>query len=649
MRFGSFGFINIFCGTILTTLLVLFPSFLFAQSEEKDSVKVLVPLEISSTRLDYFSIGDKIASVLPQAIGNRVTTNLSQLLMKYSAVNVRSYGISGLSTASLRGSGSNHTPVFWDGINLQSSMNGSLDLTLVPAFFVDDLSLQYGNAGALYGAGTMGGAIHLNQEQNLSDGLSGKLFQQFGSFGESFSGLDLGYGSAKNSVRIRAFSRLADNDFPYYNIYQNQEDQRENAGIQQRGVLAEFYHPLTPKHQINIKYWLQDNSVEVPGVAAVSTPSETVQNDLFHRLLVNWKWSQYNQQLRVKTAVLSHQLEYDDNIREASLNEAFSWITELENTWYLDQEQWLLLGLNHTYEQAQVGNYGAEPIQRNRTALFVSYRTQLTEPLEVSIGLRETLIDQQWAPILPSLSLSYAINENFRLQSKVARSYNLPTFNDLYWRGISRGNPDLLPENGWGTEVGSEVKLADQPNWKLNGTITAFSNWMNDWIQWIPLEQSRWSPRNVQQVWARGGEATIDAQVVLSHHTKLSAWGHYNYTRSTKQQIEDGGNSNELLKLLIYTPYHHGKASVQLDYKKWQWGVASNYMGDQFTNAGNSQILPAYTTTDFSIKYDWLIHSNHQINFIGSLNNIFNQAYEVRQGFPMPGRNYQISATYQFN
>ena len=649
MRFGPSLFINFIYSTRLATLLTILSLGVYGQSTDQDTVRVLAPVEINSTRLQNFSAGDKISSVLPQVIGNQATFNLSQLLMKYSAVNVRSYGISGLSTASLRGSGSNHTPVFWDGINLQSSMNGSLDLTLVPSFLIDDVSLQYGSAGAMYGAGTMGGAIHLNQEHTISEGVGGKLTQQLGSFGESFSGIQFQYANSSSRMRVRLFSRKAENDFPFYNIYQNQDDRRENSGIRQQGLLAEFYQQLAPTQRLNFKYWLQDNSVQVPGVAAAGTPSRTVQNDLFHRLLVNWCRTQTNQQLRIKTALLNHRLEYDDNIREASLSEAFSWITELENTWYLDREQWLLLGVNHTYEQAQVENYRAEPPHRNRTSLFLSYRAQLIESLEVSLGLRETLIDQQWAPVLPSLSLSYTINSYFRIQFKIARSYNIPSFNDLYWRGVSQGNPNLLPENGWGSEVGSEVTLVNQPQWKLNGTITVFSNWLNDWIQWVPLAGSSWSPRNVQQIWGRGGEATINTQFNLSQTTKICGWAHYSYTRSTKEQITNGGNTAELHKQLIYTPYHQGKASIQLDHRRWQWGLASSYIGEQFTNAANSQVLPAYTTTDLSLKYDWRINPDHRLDFTGSLNNIFNQAYEVRQGFPMPGRNYQVSITYQFN
>lgn len=621
----------------------------FSQLAKQDSIRVLASVEVTDTRLEYFGSGDKISTILPQAIGYTKPNNLAQLLMRYSAVNVRSYGISGLSTASLRGSGSNHTPIFWEGINLQSSMNGSLDLTLMPAFFLDKVSLQHGNAGALYGAGTLGGAIHLGSDTRLQPGTSGKLFQQFGSFGDRQLGIQLQYGDQAGLLRIRAFDRKADNDFPYYNIYRNREERRQHAGLSQRGILTEFYRKLSSHQRISVKYWLQDNEVEIPGVAAAGGATQALQSDLFHRMVLDWELVQPKYKVEARTAILGHQLVYDDNIREESTSEATSWITELQGTFYLREGQWFLGGINHTYEQAEVFNYGANSPRRNRTALFLSYNTQLYERLNASVSLRETLIDSDWSPVLPSLSLAYSIDPNWRLRAKVGRSYNLPTFNDLFWLGASQGNTNLLPEEGWGTEIGLDVSNSSQSSWKLQGSFTVFSNWMDDWIQWIPTENSQWSPRNVQQVWARGLEATIEAQHTFTQDLSIQFWGLYSYTRSTKEKISGGGNPADLHKQLIYTPYHQGKASAQFSFQNWELGLASNFIGEQFTDESNRQALSAYMITDLSLGYEWQIHKSHQLSAYGALNNIFDHAYEVRQGYPMPGRNYQLSLIYQFN
>jgi len=613
-----------------------------------DTVKILQNIEVTDSRLQLFSSSDQVSEILPQATGYAASNNLGQLLMKYSAVNVRSYGISGLSTASLRGSGSNHTPVFWEGINLQSSMNGSLDLSLMPAFFLDEVSLQHGSLGALYGAGTLGGAIHLRSAQKPSSGTSGKIFQQLGSFGERQTGVQLQYGNQQSAVRIRAFHRQADNNFPYYNIYRVRLEERQHAGIHQRGILTEFYHKLAERQQFEVKYWLQDNYVELPGVAAAGVTNRATQADLFHRLVANWSLTNENHQIRAKTALLGHQLDYSDNFSENALSEAISWVAEVESTFFLDEKQWLLVGGNHTYEQASVSSYGAKPAQRNRTSIFVSYQTQLYDRLEGSIGLRETLIDRTWSPILPSLSVAYSTGKYWKLRTKIARSYNLPTFNDLYWSGVSRGNPDLQPESGWGTDLGVEVK----PNfnhWKLQGNLTAFSNWFDNWLQWVPRAGVGWSPVNVQQVWARGLEATLESQYTFDENLTLQCWGLYSFTRSTKEAIKAGGNPATLNQQLIYTPYHQGKASASVRYQRWEVGSTTNLIGQQFTEETNIQLLPGYATTDISLAYQWFIHDRHQLSVNSSLNNIFNHAYEVRQGYPMPGRHYQISIIYQFN
>ncbi len=628
------------CGTLPLTSL--------AQFTIDDTIKVLRNVEITDSRLQLFSEGSQVSEILPQVTGYAAASNLSQLLMKYSAVNVRSYGISGLSTASLRGSGSNHTPVFWEGINLQSSMNGSLDLTLMPAFFLDEISLQHGSLGAIYGAGTLGGAIHLRSSLEPTSGLSGKLFQQLGSFGDQQTGVQLQYGNQQSIVRVRAFYRSAENDFPYYNIYRVRPEQRQNAGINQKGVLAEFYQKISPQQNIEIKYWLQDNYVEIPGVAAASTSNQGTQTDLFHRMVVNWMLNRANHQIRARTAFLGHRLVYNDNIIENSLNEAISWISEVESTFYFGDRQWLLVGGNHTYEQAEVSNYGVQPPQRHRTALFASYQTQFHERLETTLGLRETLIDEEWSPILPSLSLAYSAGKHWKLRTKVARSYNLPTFNDLYWSGLSQGNPNLQPESGWGADLGVEVQ-PEFDRWKLQGSLTAFSNWFNNWLQWVPHENSQWSPVNVQRVWSRGLEATANARYEVENDFSFRLWGLYSYTRSTKEEIKAGGNPAALYKQLIYTPFHQGKASALLHYYRWEFGSTVNIIGPQFTDETNNQILPSYATTDISLAYRWQINNSHQLTVNSSLNNIFNHEYEVRQGFPMPGRNYQVNIIYQFN
>ena len=639
-------------------LTIAFPAW--SQVANDDSLRMLKEVRVVDTRLNQFTSGDKVSSPLSQTIGAVTHNRLSDVLMQYSAVNVRSYGPSGLSTASLRGTGSNHTAVFWEGINLQNSMNGSLDLTLVPVSFVDEISLHFGGAGALYGSGTLGGAIHLGSDATrFSVGWHGQLHQQIGSFGQRYTGLNAGYRAEKWSTYARWFVQQADYDYPFFNRYTQRQERRRNAGIAQQGVLLEQSWTPNAAHRVSAKYWYQANRVQIPAVAAAGREAQAVQTDNFHRAVVHWNHVHRKQmrsaaqrgaaQWQVRSALLYHRLAYDDQVNVQSDDRAVSWITEGEHTYYINNRHWLHSGINHTYETAIVNNYAA-PVTRHRLAPFLSYRARILPTLEATVGARETLIDGVWSPFLPSLSVGYQALPAWLLKTKVARSYRIPTFNDLHWSGgLNRGNPNLLPEQGWTYELGVAWQKEFSRNTRASAQLTAFSNSIDRWIQWLPDSLNRWSPVNVDRVWARGVEWESSLEQYFASQLSLRLWTSYTYTKATKERVDAGGSLADLHQQLVYTPLHQTKASANVTYRTLTVGYSWTRIGEQFTKGNNLRSLPAYSVHDVSLAFCWPVHPRHQILVGGQLNNVWNHAYDVREGYPMPGRNYQLSFTYQFN
>ena len=529
-------------------------------------------------------------------------------------------------------------------------MNGGLDLTLVPMSFIDEVAVQYGGAGSLFGSGTLGGAIHLSSGNlEAATGWNSTVHQQLGSFGSRYLGISGGYRQEKLRATVRVFTHRADHDFPFYNRYTNRKERRQNAGIQQRGLLTQTQWTPSPRHTVKATYWHQDNAVQVADVAAASGASRATQHDVFHRAVVHWQRRGAQQQWQVRTALLHHHLVYDDKVRAPSVSRSTSWITEAENTYYLSDENWLHGGVNHTYETAEVDGY-AQPVRRNRTALFLSYRTQWQSALEATVGARETLIAGNWSPFLPSLGLRYALSPCWQLRSKVARSYQVPTFNDLYWAGSGgRGNAALQPETGWSTEVGAVFKqLPTSPN-QATASLSLFSNHIDQWISWVPVEGAIWTPINVEQVWARGLEWEGSVRYPVAPSVFLKGWGQYSFTKSTKEQIKAGGSATELHKQLRYTPYHLAKASLSMHYHRLTIDYTAVWVGEQYTTSSNRRVLPAYQTGDLAVAYRWPLLPKHQVQLRARVDNLWNAAYDVREGYPMPGRHYQCSLMYQFN
>src|SRR5665213_1406037 len=125
--------------------------------EHKDSIKQLPVVEVSSSRLNTFASGNKSETFDSTLLNHYSTGNLADLLANESQVFIKSYGLGSLAMSSFRGAGAEQTAVLWNGFNLQSPMNGLLDLSLVPINFMDEVRLQYGGAGALWGSGAVGG------------------------------------------------------------------------------------------------------------------------------------------------------------------------------------------------------------------------------------------------------------------------------------------------------------------------------------------------------------------------------------------------------------------------------------------------------------------------------------------------------------
>ncbi len=634
----------------LLIILFVFTTGVVNAQQETDSVRLLSEVKVQDKRLKTYATGNKLIQINPEVIKNQSYSSFTDLLTRNTSVNIRSYGVSGLSTISFRGSGSNHSAILWEGINLQSPSNGSLDLTLLPVSFVDNVTLQFGGGSTLFGSGALGGAIHIAGSQPEFDNRSTKisLSQQLGSFGNQYTGVNLKYSGKDYEVKLRVFTKKADNDFSFDNRFTLQREKQENADLKQSGVMLEVAYRLKDNHTVQAKYWLQDNLINISKVASAGAPSFATQADYFHRGLILWEMDKGKDAFNMKSAFVLHELIYDNkvNILSNSLTKAWtneaSWDHQFSKYWQLQT------GVNHTYESGESDGYGTLIPDRHRTALFTALKGLINNKLETTLALREAYNVGQWSPFLPSLGLHYQPDPKYGIKGKIARSYRIPTFNDLYW--ATGGNPILLPEKGVNIELGSE-QIYELGKVELQNELTIFSNYIHNWIQWIPGSVGIWSPNNVQEVWSRGVEATSQALISLNSESLLRLNGSYQHTNTTKEKTKTQAGQNELGKQLIYVPYHQGNLSLLWNKKLSTIGTKINYTGSQFTTGDNDskRALDQYTIIDISASQNFSIRNEHSLMIGMEIKNLGNKSYEVRANYPMPGRSFNVNINYQFN
>ncbi|MDQ3048949.1 MAG: Plug domain-containing protein, partial [Bacteroidota bacterium] len=145
---------NLFKVSLICFIFCQLPGF--CQSPDPDSSLQLNVVEVSGSRQTVFSSGNK-TETLDSLLLEKYNTNLADILINESQIFIKSYGLGSLATTSFRGAGSSHTAVLWNGFNLQSPMNGLLDVSLVPSGFIKNIQIQYGGSGALWGSGAVGG------------------------------------------------------------------------------------------------------------------------------------------------------------------------------------------------------------------------------------------------------------------------------------------------------------------------------------------------------------------------------------------------------------------------------------------------------------------------------------------------------------
>jgi iron complex outermembrane receptor protein len=629
--------------TLWLLALLLYQATLRGQADwQADTV------HIAQQRLQTLASGHRLLTLDSALLTSFRGQNLAELLSQHSDVFIKTYGSGGLATTSLRGAGASHTAILWNGFALPSPMNGQLDLSLIPLYFVDRLQVQYGGSAALFGSGAVGGALHLDSQTDFAQGLRVSGYLQGGRYGLIQPGGDVQISQTRWLSRTRWYHHQATHDFPLVNAYQDQAPRHArqvHAAVQQQGLMQENAWRLTERQTLRAWLWVQQADRQLPPTLSQDT-SVATQADQSLRLALQWQRRDLHWDWSLRSGLFREALHYQDSLaRISSDNRALTLITQGEGSWRMGGGHSLHLGLLHQWQQAQAPDgYGdALPTQTQLAALF-SYRYVTPQGRwQASANVRqESLLGQasRWLPLLPSVNLRGQLWPTLELHAQVGRSFRLPTFNDRYWS--PGGNPELHPEQGWGSELGLNWQPQTQGAWRGELGATVFHQLIDQWILWRPSQQGYWSPENVQQVRARGLESQV------SGHWQGGPWqadlsGGYTYTRSTVEAVSRPSDRS-LGQQLIYTPLHQGQAGFWLRYRTLGLRYQHTLTGQRLTATDGSASLPAYDLGHLSLSAQWQCpHWRGQLT--ARIDNLWQEAYQVMANRAMPLQ--QASVTLQ--
>jgi len=612
----------------------------------------LPEITIRDTRFDRTGYAIWQADSLPL----QGPVSLAERLRWENRLDVRAQAPGTLATISIRGAGPTRTPIFWNGLNLQSPMNGVMDASLLPLWPEDELSIYYGGQSAALSSGAMGGTVVVSpRTPDWETGFSGNAGASIGSFGRKQGQASLGWGAARWSHTTRASWQAAKNDFPFQKkgldgrFYETQQvnNNAQNIDFQQFNAVK-----INTNNTLKSAYWHQRVFRELPPTLTESA-RKTWQSDRSHRGVLTWESAPKSSVMWTTRAAwlddfLAYHLEGDT---DTSHSRQFLLSTERSVS---QGRHWAWrTGAQYLRQSAQVDGYSdsTQWFAQTRLAAFAMGEWH-RKNARISALIRQEWAEDQAAPFTGTLGGQISAGRWGDARFHASRNFTLPTLNDRFWRNL--GKPDLNPEKGFSGDFGWEK------NWSnLLLQASAFHLLLDDWILWQPDASGLFRPNNLRKVWSRGLELDLKWQWMgealpqqrpwlrrlnphLTPRWALQFSANAQTSRTTNQAVY-GGSEAVLGKQLPYTPRFSAGANARLQRGAFSLAYLHQFTGTRLDNTGNA--LPGFQLGSLLASFA-CFNQRLRLDFRGE--NIGNTRYEILRNRPMPGRNWSVGLGWQW-
>ena len=643
-------------GQLLFFFFLVFPAGrLSVLASKPDTLVSIQDVKVYGQRPLYYQEDKKVISCDSVLVLPSGQESLGELLGRMAPVNLLQYGAAGsLSSLSLRGSSTAQTQVNWNGFPINSLTSGISDLSQINAGMFEEILLIPGASGSLYGSGTAGGAINLDNKPAWGNGTKTTAGFDGGSFGTLGGDLLLQTGTKRFRSKSAFSYRNVQNNFPYRDTYKPGEPVEISAHnrFQYAGFIQTFSFRLAHSISIQSGFWYQKNRKEIPAIMGSYQPGTQEQRDSSLRIymVLEKRWAR--SVLTARSAWFLDNMWFTDKISpdapDYSIDSRFRTQHFMSDIYYRHSagKHWMLDGgIASSLAAAKVTAY-QDPVHDHSLDIYAGtkyhkYRWTGSFTLRQNFNPYKNPLPQADAGI------RYAIQPGktfFRFN--FSTKYRIPTLNDKYW--TPGGNPDLLPEHGWGVSSGLDLRTG-QPGvhagpWSFRWQMDLFSNMLHDQIRWIP-GNGYWYPENVGKMWSYGAENNVLGRW---EKNKLSVTCQLTYYYTITSVEKDGRGDNKHNQA-AYVPVHTASGILRLDYGILYAGFYEHFTGPRYTTADND---PLYQLNPYALG-DMILGGRKKtgsftIDLRVVISNLFNTNYQVIRSYPMPGRAYFIKARFIF-
>ena len=608
--------------------------------------------ELGLTVVGTVETTQHIEVITREDIMRRGATDIANLLQETIGVNIVSYGPRGNQTGiSLRGFDSRRVAFLINGVPANSALDGRFDIFQIDPATIERIEVIHGGSDSRFNvSGALGGVINIitiaPQEPGMRFGVSmsnssalpgthrGRDGQERSPHWEDLLdaqnvALSFGYGSGAFSTTANVFFNRAQNHFLFEDSFgfTRRKDNNEvwdiGASANVLLVLPNMARLISSSH-----FFYADRNIPTSGWS----PDFGSLLDTFGRQSFMLEMPRvFHDTLAVEAS-----LTWSLNNRDFSSHEgAFSrhnqhGLTAINRwSWFPLDNLTVRSGFDYTFTHLDSTEMGVR--SRHDGGAYAA--------VEIAIGQRFLLVPSIKAAVtsggttevapVPKLGFLWRISDNVTLRNNYFRSFKFPGFEELYWVGGDGffGNPDLLPQDGWGADLGVEWN----PHSRIRLENVFFAQWTENSIHWFETA-GIWQPENIGEAAFFGLTNSVRFDipvsiwqaerviVTLSHQFLQSYLLSFGFTFASGNRIP-------------YTPQHTFGVTLDIPWQTGSLVISGHFEGSRFHDRANLVELPSH----FLLNATYTQRINQNLQAFASLRNILNQSYEAFLAFPMPG------------
>lgn len=673
-------------GSLLKTLLAsgVFFCFLSLSAQNTDTTRkvekrLLDEVEVSAQRAPTEMRTAAPTQVVDiEKLEHLGALQLSDAVKQMAGVTLKDYGgVGGIKTVSARGLGSQFSAVTIDGIPIDDSQNGQVDLgryALGNAAYVSFsqgqeesplLSARAYAAGNTLNLETAEPQFWPGERVKLKAGLEGG---SFGFLSPTLQWEQRWSKLLKSSLWVNYLR--SDGDYPFTLYYtashtdSSSVERRKHSAVWMFTADGNLFWNFSEGHTMLTKVHYLRGEHQLPGPVHYYSQANSNENTREEAFFVQNRWRLEREQWKVQV-MSKFQSTYDfyeDSSSSSITGYLFNEYRQREG--YLSASAHYQLpttGYQLSFDVAADGGLSqleSNLAQRNdvtRAKLLAVAAAQLRishfelRGNVVLNNVRDHVADLDTMPtfrrLTPFVSAMYTLGEGTTLRLFYKNTFRVPNFGELYFfQSLPRNlRPEQAHQLNFGITHASQFSFL---NSQFSITTDCYYNRVNDKIVARPGHNMYyWSMENLGIVDILG----IDATAEYSFSIQQSTFNiHLNY--SYQHAVDHSKPGSKVYgHQIIYTPRHSGGGSLRWENEWVNLGATAMVVGERYSSPQNTDAnrLPAYWDLGLSADRSFDIRPGTLTLRVAVLN-LLDTQYEVVRSYPMMGRNWRIALTYEF-